>query len=236
MSEAQVLKILHEHPQVVVESVQAYQQKQQQEQQLVEAEALKKKIAALDLAKLVGNSPTTGASGQKVLLVEFSDFQCPFCRKAYATVKEFMAKHGREVTLVYKHLPLMDMHPQALPAAQAAWAAHQQGKFWAYHDALFATQGKLDEARYVEIAKSLKLDLKRFNQDRKSQASTAAIQSDLNIANQLEISGTPFFLLNRTPLSGVIPLKTMEQALSEAKSTLVKPESHAATAAARTAP
>ena len=88
----------------------------------------------------------------------------------------------------------------------------------------------------MEIAKSLKLDFKRFNQDRKSQASTAAIQSDLNIANQLEISGTPFFLLNRTPLSGVIPLKTMEQALSEAKFTLVKPESHAATAAARTAP
>lgn len=223
LSEAQILKVLREHPQVVVESVQAYQQKLQETQAQAQTDARKKRIEVLNISTLIGSSPTTGARDQQLVLVEFSDFQCLYCGKAYATVKEFMAKHRAEVTLVYKHLPLLQIHPQALPAAQAAWAAHQQGKFWPYHDALFANQGNLQDSVYVRIAKSLKLDIKRFERDRKSTASSTAIQADLDIANRLELDGTPFFLMNRTFLSGVVPLEEMERALVDAKQALAKP-------------
>ena len=147
------------------------------------------------------------------MLVEFSDFQCPYCARAAQTVKEFMAKHSDEVTLVYKHLPLSAIHPQAMAAAQAAYAAQQQGKFWQYHDALFAQQKQLGEELYLQIAENLSLDLEQFNRDRK-QAITN-IQKDLQLAQQLQINGTPFFVLDNQSFSGAVPLSEMEAILGK---------------------
>ncbi len=208
---AQVLQIIRENPQVVVDSVQAYQQQQQQQVQQARQTFLQQMI--VNPASVIGDSPATGAADRKVVLVEFSDFQCPFCSKAHKTVKQFMDKHKDKVTLTYKHLPLTQLHPEALPAAKAAWAAQQQGKFWEYHDALFNQPDKLGEPLYGTIAKNLKLDEARFNKDRQSAAAEAAIQKDVQMAESLGISGTPFFTLNGETLAGAIELPELEKAL-----------------------
>lgn len=211
--EEQILQVIRAHPDVIIESVNAYQQEQKRQQQLAQ-QAFLQELKANPQA-LIGESPTTGASDAKVLFVEFSDFQCPFCGRAYQTVKEFMAQHGDEVTLVYKHFPLISIHPQALPAAKAAWAATQQGKFWEYYDALFSQQKKLGEELYLEIAQNLNLDLEQFYRDR--TLADSAIQQDMLLGEKLGVSGTPFFVMNDKTFSGAVPLEEMEKIFEQVR-------------------
>lgn len=89
----------------------------------------------------VNNSPILGSRDSKVIIIEFSDFECPFCARAYATVKQIQADYPNDVAISYKHLPLTQLHPNAERAAQAAVCAQEQGKFWEYHDKLFESQG-----------------------------------------------------------------------------------------------
>lgn len=210
----QVLQIIRDNPEVVLETVEVAAA-ERQERNIREARQgfLEQMIA--EPGSVIGNAPTTGSSEQKIVLLEFSDFQCPFCAQANETVKQFMDKHGDRVTLAYKHLPLTRIHPQALPAAKAAWAAGRQGKFWEYHDALFSQQALLGEELYDKIASDLKLNVEQFNSDRQSEAATEAIQEDLKLASSLRINGTPFFLLNGEPLSGAIELSQMEKVLQQ---------------------
>ncbi len=212
---AQILQVMRENPQVIVESVQAYQQQQQQQLQQARRSFLQQMLT--NPGAVIGDSPATGAADRKIVLVEFSDFQCPFCAKAHKTVKQFMDKYKDKVTLTYKHLPLTQIHPEALPAAKAAWAAGQQGKFWEYHEALFSQQEKLGEPLYVATAEGLKLDMARFNKDRSGAAAEAAIQKDIQLAESLGINGTPFFTLNGETLSGAIELPDMEKALERVR-------------------
>lgn len=211
----QVLQIIRENPEVILEAVQAYQQKQREQDQQARQSVLNR--AKANPQAVIGASPTKGAKNGKVVLVEFSDFQCPFCARANTTLKQFMAKHGNSVTLVYKHLPLTSIHPEALPAAKAAWAAGQQGKFWEFHDALFTNQKQLGEALYRETAKSLGLDLQKFDRDRASQSANAAIEQDLALAEALGIDGTPFFIMNGSVMAGAVSLADLEAALAKVK-------------------
>ncbi len=211
----QVLQIIRENPEVILESVQSYQQKQQEQKKKAQQSILQQMQA--NPRGTIGQSPTIGAKNSKILLVEFSDFQCPYCAKAHATLKEFMAKHGDSVTLVYKHLPLTSIHPQALPAAKAAWAAGQQGKFWPFHNALFENQSQLGEDFYLATAKSLGLDLAKFDRDRASKAAEAAINQDLELAEKLGVEGTPFFAMNGEAFSGAVDLSDLEEAVARAK-------------------
>lgn len=213
----QVLQIIREHPEVIIESVQAYQQQQQQQLQQAQQAFLQQLQTNPKLA--IGESPTTGAEASKIVLIEFSDFQCPYCAEAHKTIKQFMAKHQDEVLLVYKHFPLTAAHPEALPAAKAAWAARQQGKFWEYQDALFTQQDKLGEALYMATAQSLNLDLEQFKGDR--NAADAAIGQDMQLAERLGISGTPFFVMYGgstkgygEAFSGAVQLSDMENILA----------------------
>jgi protein-disulfide isomerase len=212
----QVLQILRDNPEVILESVRNYQKRQdQQKSQLRQSFVQKLKT---NPTVVIGQSPTKGATKGKVVLIEFSDFQCPYCSQASQTLKQFMAKHGDQVTLVYKHFPLTSIHPQAMPAAKAAWAAGQQGKFWEYHDALFANQERLGDAFYVETAKTLKLDLQRFERDRSSPAASAAIAQDRKLAEQLDVDATPFFVMNEAIFSGSVGLSEMESVLEQVRS------------------
>lgn len=214
--ETQVLSIIRNNPEVILESVQAYQQEQQQ--QLTQSRQAFLQQMMTKPASIIGNSPTTGVAENKVVLLEFSDFQCPFCAEANQSVKEFMDKHSDQVTLVYKHLPLSQIHPQAIPAAQAAWAAFQQGKFWEYEDALFEQQNRLDEKLYVAIAQDINLDLEQFNRDRISAESEAAIRDDITLAQTLAVNGTPFFVLNTEVLQVPLNLSEMESILAQVRS------------------
>ena len=209
--EKTVLEIIRQNPEVVIESVQAYQ-KQQQEQQKQVLQSFASELKT-NPKTIIADSPTTGSRSQKMILLEFSDFQCPYCEKAYETVEEFMAKHQDEVTLVYKHFPLIGIHPQALAAAKASWAAQQQGKFWPYYDALFTQQDSLGEDFYIEVAENLDLDLEQFERDRNSRSSDLAIQKDMELAEKIGIQGIPLFIFNGQVFSGAIPLSTLEEAL-----------------------
>ncbi len=209
----QVLQIIRDNPEVILESVQAYQQRQQDEQKNARQSFLQQ--LKTNPKVVIGTSPTTDATGQKIVLIEFSDFQCPFCARAHLTVDQFMAKHQNKVALVYKHFPLTNIHPQAMPAAKAAWAAQQQGKFWEYHNALFEQQKQLSEELYGTIAKQLNLNLDQFNRDRHSPAAEAAIQKDMQMAQALGIEGTPFFVLNGETFSGAVELSEMEKVLAQ---------------------
>lgn len=208
----QVLQIIRENPEVILEAVRSYQKKQQQAQEETRQAFLQN--LKTNPQAVIGQSPITGSKAVKTVLLEFSDFQCPFCAKAQATLKEFMAKHQDQVTLTFKHFPLVSIHPEAMPAAQAAWAAGQQGKFWEYHDALFEQQSRLGAALYEEIAKSLKLDVAKFNRDRVSTAATAAIEKDMALAEQLGVDGTPFFVMNGKAFSGAVQVSDLEEVLA----------------------
>ncbi len=211
--QAKVLQVIRDNPEVILESVQAYQQKQAQQQQQGQQAFLQQMKA--NPKSVIGDSPTTGASDQKIVLLEFSDFQCPYCAKAHETLDKFMARHKNQVTLVYKHLPLTQIHPEAMPSAKAAWAAGQQGKFWEFQNAMFENQDKLGEPIYVATAKALKLDLKRFDQDRNSNAATAAIQKDVEMAEKIGVNGTPFLIMNGEIIEGGAQLANLEATLKQ---------------------
>ncbi|WP_299410234.1 thioredoxin domain-containing protein [Acaryochloris sp. IP29b_bin.148] len=195
--EEQVLQIIRDNPEVIIESVQTYQQQQQQAQQQSQQAVLQQ----LKPKALIGTSPTLGPQRSANVLVEFSDFQCPFCAQTATDIKPFLQQHPNQVTFAYKHLPIQAIHDQAMPAAQASWAAQQQGKFWPYHDALFARQSELGNPLYIEIAQQLQLDIKQFERDRNSDAAVKAINADLALAQKIDIPGTPFFILNGQVLS-----------------------------------
>ncbi len=207
--EQQILEVIRKHPEVILESVEKFQRDEQAKQAKAQQEAVKQ-ISA-NPQSLIGGSPTLGQG--KAILIEFSDFQCPYCGRAKDTVKAFLDKRSADVTLVYKHLPLSQIHQEALPAAKAAWAAQQQGKFWPFHDALFANQKQLNDGFYQETGKKLGLDMAKFNRDRASQAATKAIDQDLALATKLNLNGTPAFILNGQLFTGAVPVEEFEKRL-----------------------
>lgn len=210
--EAKILQIIRDNPEVVFESIAAYQQKKQEQQQQAQKAFLENMKTNPRL--VIGESPTTGASEQKIVLIKFSDFQCPACAEGYQTLKKFMAKHQERVTLVYKHLPLTEIHPEAMPAAKASWAAQEQGKFWEFHNILFKNQEKLGNAFYIETAKSLNLDIDKFNKDRNSDAANTAIQKDIQMADELGFDATPTMAINGQLVSEAGQLAELEELLS----------------------
>ena len=213
--EAKVLEIIRKNPQVILDSVQSYQKTQAQQE-----DDLRDKVLAQvrqEPRLLLRNSPVMGSPSQKIVMAEFSDFECPFCARAHEVVKQFMSKNQNDVTLVYKHFPLTEIHKQAEPAALASWAAMQQGKFWEYHDVLFEQQGRLGEELYLEIANNLKLDIPRFNRDRQSKEAKDTVKKDFELGKSLGVRGTPSFVVNGIFLSGVPNEKDLEDLVAQIK-------------------
>ncbi len=161
-------------------------------------------------ADLRGDEPQMGPNDALITIVEWSDFQCPYCSRVPGPLKAAMADYDGDVRLIFKHYPLGG-HAQAAPAARAAWAAQQQGKFWEMHDALFENQKKLGDADFTEYAKKLGLDLAKFDADRNSPAANQAVDSDHAAGNKAGLSGTPYFLVNGHNYSGALPAHQWKQ-------------------------
>lgn len=207
--EQQVLEIIRKNPEIILESVEAYQQQQQQQLQQSRQEFINN--LQTNPKTIIGDSPTIGATQSKTVLIEFSDFECPYCAEAHKKLKDLLAKYPNKFTLVYKHFPLYQIHEQALPASTAAWAAFQQGKFWEYHDALFTNQKQLGETLYLDTAKKLKLKLTKFASDRK--LAIKPIQNDLLLAQKLGLGVTPSFIITSQNFSGPVKLTEVEEIL-----------------------
>lgn len=157
------------------------------------------------------NSPSVGPADAPVTIVEFSDFQCPYCREAQTTVKRVLANYKADVRLVFKHLPLQ-MHAQAFVAAQAAFCAGEQNRFWPFHDSLFASTDLSAEA-LKKVATSVGLDSKSFETCLADQATRSVILSDLNEAQRLGINSTPTFIVNGRLIRGVATFETFKAAI-----------------------
>jgi protein-disulfide isomerase len=151
----------------------------------------------------------------KVMIVEFSDFQCPYCSQVTGTLKSVLAKHQDTVALAFRDMPITQIHPQAMTAAEAARCAGEQGKFWEYHDLLFGDQNRLDHNGLLEKAKNLKLDEKQFDSCITSEKYKALIQQDSQEGMRAGVSGTPGFFINGMFFSGVQPEATFEKTIQE---------------------
>lgn len=211
--EQQVLKVIRKHPEVILESIQDYQ-RQQQERAKQEQLSLLRSIKA-DRKQFVGKSPISGKSNSKDILIEFSDFQCPYCADVHSTLKDFLADHPDSFSFIYKHYPLTQIHSEAMSAATASWAAQQQNKFWQFHDYLFTHQEQLGESLYTQAAKDLGLNLIQFDRDRKSQSAIDAVNKDMELAERLGISGTPFFVMGEETFSGAVQTSFLEDKLAK---------------------
>jgi protein-disulfide isomerase len=129
-------------------------------------------------------------------LVEYGDFECPFCGQAYDSVKAVQTALGDDLRFVFRNFPLAQAHPHALPAAQAAEAAGLQGRFWEMHDVLFEHQDKLDEPNLFRFAGALGLDMERFGRDFASPEVAAKIRADFLSGARSGVNGTPTFFVN----------------------------------------
>ena len=164
-----------------------------------------------------GSAPAKGSTKAAVTIVEFSDFECPFCRSVQNTLREVVASYPNDVRIVFKHLPL-EGHQNSLPAARAAYCAAEQDRFWQFHDALF-TEQNLAPTSFVKIATELGLGMPKFQACLKSEQSRAAIVKDLETARLYRIESTPSFLINGKLFSGALSFadfqKIIEQELSQ---------------------
>jgi protein-disulfide isomerase len=149
-----------------------------------------------------------------VTIVEFSDFQCPYCHRIEPTLKELLAKYQGRVSLSFRDFPLRQIHPQAELAAEAARCAEEQGKFWEYHDLLFAGS-KLDHDGLVEQARALKLDEGRFDACLAAGKYKPQIEQDMQDGIRAGVSGTPGFFINGIPLSGAQPLDSFSKVIDD---------------------
>ena len=148
-----------------------------------------------------------------VIIVEFSDFQCPYCQSAEATLKKLLAKYEGRVSLAYRDLPLKDIHPQAELAAEAGRCAGEQGRFWEYHDLLFQNQGKLNHDGLIEEARTLKLDEKQFDSCLSSDKYKTQIEEDRQAGLRAGVNGTPGFFINGNMVSGNQPQDSFEKVI-----------------------
>lgn len=146
-----------------------------------------------------------------VTIVEFSDYQCPFCQRAQSTIREVLAKYQGKVRHAYRDFPLQQIHPQAESAAEAARCAAEQGKFWEYHTLLFTNREKLDGASLKEHAKAAKLDEKGFADCVASGKYKAKIEQDQHEGEAAGVTGTPAFFINGVFLGGAYPAAAFEK-------------------------
>jgi protein-disulfide isomerase len=167
----------------------------------------------------LGDSPQRGPSDAWVTIVEFSDFQCPFCGMAEPTIEQVLALHPADVRLVYKHFPL-PQHPGARPAANAAECARVQGTgyFWEMHDLLFANQRSLDDASLAGYASRIAgLDGVTWQACFDARQLDARVQADLDLGVAVGVSATPTFAVNGEPLVGAAPLDTFQGVVEAAR-------------------
>jgi protein-disulfide isomerase len=196
-----VKEVIRENPKLIMDSLNQYNQEQRKKQQERQLEASFKNRVVDTVSE---NNPQMGPSDAPVTIIEYTDFQCPYCARGAQTLKRVREMYPDKVRVVFKNLPLK-MHAQALPAAKAALAAHRQGKFLEYCDLLFKHYNALTQDLYADLATQLGLDTNRFREDYGSENIAAQIDTDLGQARKLGITGAPRFLVNGVDIKGAYP-------------------------------
>jgi len=173
----------------------------------VSLEPPRQRVAAAD-------GQARGPANAPIELIEFSDFQCPYCLRAHPILKQVLSTYGDRIRFVYRNYPLAN-HPNARPAAEAAQCAAEQGQFWPYHDRLFAEPNKLADDDLKQSAAALGLDAGRFNACFDSHKYKARVDADMQAGNEAGVDGTPAFFINGRMLSGAQPFEEFKRVIDE---------------------
>ncbi len=190
------ITMLEQYPQVLAEL------KAEEEKNKPLSAEMQAKIAAKD-------APSFGPEDAAVTIVEFSDFECPYCTMAATAVNQVKEKYGDKVRFVYRQFPL-SFHQNAHLAHQAGLAANEQGKFWEYHDLLFKNQKALKREDLESYAKELKLDMKKFNSALDTGKYKAAVDADIALGQKVYVQGTPTMIINGERVSNPTDFKVIE--------------------------
>ncbi len=228
-------KMLKENPDIITEAIEANpnkfidalnnavkaaQEGEGKRREDEEKKALEESFNNPLQAEIRSDESFRGNKDAPITLVEYSDFECPFCARGYNTVTELMKKYDGKIRFVYKHLPL-SFHPQAMPASQYYEAIRLQDpkKAWEFHDRIYNDQRKLQngEAFLKSIAKDLKVDMKKLEKDIKSEVVQKRIDADMAEAAKFGFQGTPGFLLNGIPVKGAYPASHFDGIIEELK-------------------
>ncbi len=160
--------------------------------------------------QVAATGPARGPEGAKITIVEFSDFECPFCGKAEEAVSQVMEKYAGKVRLVFRHFPL-SFHPNAPKAAEASMCANEQGKFWEMHKQLFANRTALGVEDLKKHAGAIGLDQAKFNECLDGNKMKVIVESDTKAGAEVGVSGTPAFFINGKLISGAQPASEFEK-------------------------
>jgi len=154
------------------------------------------------------DDPALGADKPLITIVEFGDFQCPFCKEEYPIIRRIASQYSDVVKLIYRDFPVPATHPDAIGAALAAGCAQEQGKFWEYHNLLYDNQSDLSVENLLVMAQGLNLNFDQFSQCLGDQKYLNEIQNDMLDGIKLGITGTPTFFINGYKIEGVISYST----------------------------
>ena len=214
-----ITKMIEKHPKKFLDAVNGAVEKardeQRKEQELADQKSLEEEYKNPKQPDLSGDRVVFGNKDAKVTIVEYSDFQCPYCSRGYATMKKVLEKYKNDVKIVYKHLPL-DFHPQAEPAALffEAIALQSHAKAEKFHDEVFENQGELKtkkEEFLKAMAKKVGANVNKVLKDIKSEKVKAQVEKDTEEARTFGFSGTPGFLVNGVSVKGAYPFEHFEK-------------------------
>jgi protein-disulfide isomerase len=172
--------------------------------------------AVVPLDFTLEGAPSRGPSGAPVTIVEYTDFHCPFCKRVLPALTRLLSRYGDKVRLVFRDFPIDRLHPGARKAAEAARCAHDQGRFWDYHDRLFASAPRSSGEHLVAHARQLGLDVTTFERCLASGTHAARVQQSVDEGIRVGVTGTPAFFINGRLLSGAQPLEHFVRLVEEA--------------------
>lgn len=159
------------------------------------------------------NRPSLGNKDAPLTIVEFADFGCPYSRTASFILRTLATNYPNQLYYIYRDFPLIEIHPLAQKASEASACAHEQGKFWEFHDKLYQNQTSLDEGSFEKFAQQLNLDVPAFQECFASQKYTKQVEQDLEDGLRAGVRGTPTFFLNGNRIPGVIPQTVLESVI-----------------------
>ena len=197
--------------------VKAVREGKNPQKMVAESDFMKRKGAEPSLLEAplpmsVDGAPSKGPAGARITLVEYSDFECPYCSKAAGKIDAILKAYPNDAKLIYKQYPL-PTHRHARMAAQAALAAQAQNKFWPMHDKLFANFNRLDDALVATLAKESGLDMARFESDRNSAKVKSTVDKDIADGNKVEVGGTPTLFINGKRYNGPLDMAVLKGVL-----------------------
>jgi protein-disulfide isomerase len=160
------------------------------------------------------SDPSAGNPDAQLVIVEFSDFTCQFCREESFVLRKILKKYQNDIKFIFRDFPNEPIHPLSTKASLAANCAFDQNKFWEYHDLLFQNQSKLTDSSFGTLASQLKLDIKRFNQCFKTEKYAQEVSGDLSAGLEAGVQATPTFFVNGLRIPGAIPENVWEEIIS----------------------